>query len=339
MTVFADIVNASSATIEKHESIIRANLILVKRGSCMKEKFSYDEYLDLIEKDEGQANKYKSKFIPNQLYKYQPIGSGTMRTKRIQTIKKEEIWASRVKYLNDPFEFKMLYANQDSDDIREFYEDVLNRNEIICLSGKWNDKLMWAHYADSHTGMCVEYTFRDNHKGQVNPVTYVANRQNCDNELKTWLENKDRALEAMLKQKRMDGIQRRQLHASGKIMYTKDSVWKYEKEYRIVTRNHKDIESDMFDSYKNQKGSLHKIQEFNFNISKVYLGMNCTEENRNKIIETIKVLNDIRVREAIGHSRKDKAIMYKVLEDMGMIATVWQVYSDDKLKLRCKQIS
>ena len=46
-------------------------------------------------------------------------------------------------------------------------------------------------------------------------------------------------------------------------MYTKDSVWKYEKEYRIVTRNHKDIENDMFDSYKNQKGSLHKTQEFN----------------------------------------------------------------------------
>ena len=61
-------------------------------------------------------------------------------------------------------------------------------------------------------------------------------------------------------------------------MYTKDSVWKYEKEYRIVTRNHKDIENDMFDSYKNQKGSLHKTQEFNLSLSKVYLGMNCTEE-------------------------------------------------------------
>lgn len=35
-----------------------------------------------------------------------------MRAKRIQTIKKEQIWASRVKYLNDPFEFKMLYADQ-----------------------------------------------------------------------------------------------------------------------------------------------------------------------------------------------------------------------------------
>lgn len=82
------------------------------------------------------------------------------------------------------------------------------------------------------------------------------------------------------------------MHSCGKIMYTKDSVWKYEKEYRIVTRNHKDIENDMFDSYKNQKGSLHKTQEFNLSLSKVYLGMNCTEENRDKIIETIKAIND-----------------------------------------------
>ena len=40
----------------------------------MREKFSYNEFLDLIEKNEWQADKYKSKFIPNHLYKYQPIG-------------------------------------------------------------------------------------------------------------------------------------------------------------------------------------------------------------------------------------------------------------------------
>ena len=39
------------------------------------------------------------------------------------------------------------------------------------------------------------------------------------------------------------------------------------------------------------------------------------------------------------YCKKDKTIMYKELEKIGMIATVWQIYSDDKLKLRCKQIS
>lgn len=38
------------------------------------------------------------------------------------------------------------------------------------------------------------------------------------------------------------------------IMYMKDSVWKYEKEYRIVTRNHRAIEKEMFDTYKKKRG-------------------------------------------------------------------------------------
>ena len=142
----------------------------------------------------------------------------------------------------------------------------------------------------------------------------------------------------MLKQNEINGVQRRQLHSCGKIMYTKDSVWKYEKEYRIVTRNHEDIKKGMFDSYKDEKGSLHKTQEFDLSLSKVYLGMNCTEENRNKIIETFKTIIDNSVRKAVGHSRKDKTKMYKVLKNMGMIATVWQIYSDEKLSLKCKQI-
>ena len=75
----------------------------------MKEKFTMDKYADLLEKDIKQATLYKDKFVPDRLYKYQPLGLGRMRSKRIQTIKKEEIWASRVEYLNDPFEFRFLY--------------------------------------------------------------------------------------------------------------------------------------------------------------------------------------------------------------------------------------
>ena len=244
------------------------------KGNFMREKFSYDKYLDFIEKDELEANKYKNQFIPDRLYKYQPIGSGQMRAKRIQTIKKEQIWASRVKYLNDPFEFKMLYADQKNNNVREFYEDVLNRNEIICLSSKWNDKLMWAHYAESHTGMCIEYAFLHGGKGQVTPVTYVANRQCFDDELKVWLKNKNLALEQMLKQNEINGVQRRQLHSCGKIMYTKDSVWKYEKEYRIV-----------YPLDENSKGMNVPIHRLGMRTSRIVAGINCSEDNKKKLNE------------------------------------------------------
>lgn len=66
--------------------------------------------------------------------------------------------------------------------------------------------------------------------------------------------------------------------------------------------------------------------------------MNCSVENKNRIIETVQKINEKRVKTAIGRSRKDKAIMYKVLEDLEELVTVWQVYPDNKLKLKCERI-
>lgn len=301
-------------------------------------KFEYAKYLELIQKDEREANAYKNQFIPDSLYKYQPIGSNKMTQKRIRTIREEKIWASRAEFLNDPFEFKMLYADQNSKDIKGFYDDVLARNEIICLSGTWNDKLMWSHYAESHTGMCLQYKITNNWKDQIFPVTYVARRQCCTRELKQWLKNKDLVLEQMTNNMGMDGTQRKIMHSCMGIMYMKDSVWKYEKEYRIVTRNHRAIEKEMFDTYKKEKGSLHNTSEFDLELSSIFLGMNCSAENKNRIIETVQKINEKRVKTAIGRSRKDKAIMYKVLEDLEELVTVWQVYPDNKLKLKYERI-
>lgn len=136
----------------------------------------------------------------------------------------------------------------------------------------------------------------------------------------------------------MDGMQRKIMHSCMGIMYMKDSVWKYEKEYRIVTRNHRAIEKEMFDTYKKEKGSLHNTSEFDLELSSIFLGMNCSVENKNRIIETVQKINEKRVKTAIGRSRKDKAIMYKVLEDLEELVTAWQVYPDNKLKLKCERI-
>lgn len=304
----------------------------------MKEQFNYDTFVEKIEDNEYKATKYRESFIPNTVYKYQPIGKGRMRSKRLTTIKKEQVWASQVKYLNDPFEFKMLYADQGKGEIKEFYEDVLERNEVICLSGTWNSKLMWSHYADSHSGICLEYAFDGFGKGQVFPVTYVSKRQSFEEDLLKWIENKDDAVKRMCNGQALTGKQMELMHGCGKIMYTKDAVWKYEKEYRIVTRNHLDIEEDKFDAYKEEKGSLHSTSEFGMKLSKVNLGLNCTEENRDMVIDVVRKVNDKRVKDALGRKFKDKKRMYNVLYDMGDIVTIWEIYADKNLKLKRRKL-
>lgn len=305
----------------------------------MQNKFEYDAFLKLVEKSEKEAMQYKQKFVPERLYKYQPIGHGRMKQKRLGTVKREEIWGSRVKYLNDPFEFKMIYAEQDSNDIKEFYEDVLNRNEVICLSGKWNDKLMWAHYADSHCGMCLEYTFEFGNTGQVFPMTYVKKRQDFKIELSEWLNQKSVVLDQLYKNRNMTNEQIRLMHSCGKIMFTKDWVWKYENEFRIITRNHTDIENDKFDAYKDQRGSLHKTGDFDLMLTKIYLGLNCTDENKKEIMEVAQFINNNRIRKSIGHRKMDKKRMYQVLDDMEMLVSVWEIYADNKLQLKTRKIT
>ena len=57
------------------DTIKKASFILIYRGIFMREKFSYNEFLDLIEKNEWQADKYKSKFIPNHMVTEKTIRS------------------------------------------------------------------------------------------------------------------------------------------------------------------------------------------------------------------------------------------------------------------------
>lgn len=304
----------------------------------MKEKFDYDVFVEKAEINEEQAMKYKQQFIPDKLYKYQPIGDGRMKQKRLGAMRREEIWASRTKYLNDPFEFKMLYSNQDDDALNEFYEDVLERNEVICFSGKWNDKLMWSHYADSHRGICLEYSLRFGGKYEVFPMTYVKKRQNFENELSEWIKVKGEALSSLCKNHNMTEDQKRRMHICGKIMYTKDWIWKYEKEYRIVTRNNNDILNEEFDAYKEQTGSLHKTEKLDLQLSKVFLGLNCTLEDREDVIKMVKRINDNRIKKAIGYGKKDKKCMYHVLHNLDEIVTVYEVYVDDLLKLKFREV-
>lgn len=170
----------------------------------------------------------------------------------------------------------MLYVNQQSDEVKEFYEDVIERNEEICHSGQWNNKLMWLH-------------------------------------------NKEDAIDRMCNNQNMTNIQKRKMYYCEEIMFTKDSVWKYEKGYRIVTRNHLDITNDKLEVYKHQAGSMHNTKEFNLKLTKIYIEMNCTEENRKLIINVVRKVGNKRLKETTGYNKKDELQIYHDLYDMGRV--------------------
>ena len=60
-----------------------------------------------------------------------------------------------------------------------FLHDFLSKLTVVCFSASgWDNQLMWSHYANSYSGICVEYDFQEMNKfiGFMYPVEYCEQR-------------------------------------------------------------------------------------------------------------------------------------------------------------------
>lgn len=80
---------------------------------------------------------------------------------------------------------------------------------VCCFSQKYDNALMWAHYANSHKGICVGFSIGQNNLMPIHKVKYV--------EQKSVVNLFDAKWEAILKW-----------------CCTKSHIWSYEEEVRII---------------------------------------------------------------------------------------------------------
>lgn len=107
------------------------------------------------------------------LYKYYPP-----KEYAFDALKNETICFTDLIYQNDPFEtmgfYRRSYKEEYSASIMtKFYSDtdeyitncerdsLRNWYRVFCATTRANSPLMWAHYTDSHRGMCVAYAQQD----------------------------------------------------------------------------------------------------------------------------------------------------------------------------------
>lgn len=109
-------------------------------------------------------------------------------------------------------------------------QKFLSKLTVSCFSASgWNNQLMWSHYANSYSGICVEYDFTqiDKFIGFIYPVTYTSERPTL-------------TLQDL-------GIKKIDLNSSNKIvkgdcnitqilsyLLCKNTCWNYESEWRII---------------------------------------------------------------------------------------------------------
>ena len=131
----------------------------------------------------------------------------------LENLEKSRIKLSTVLEMNDPFELSCykLSDKMHRRAAKKLKEDFANRFGFICFSGSFNSPVQWAHYADSHRGICLGF---DVPRSELRPVNYIDSRMGFD-------------LNAYLN---MDSNGKRDWLAE--LMRTKNSHWGYEDESR-----------------------------------------------------------------------------------------------------------
>lgn len=108
------------------------------------------------------------------------------------------------------------------------YKKFLSTINISCFTASgWNNALMWAHYANSYAGICIEYDFNKlkNFVGFIYPVDYLHPRPVLSiKDLGSIKDGKFKASEIT------DEVTWQLIN----YFLVKDKVWSYEKEWRII---------------------------------------------------------------------------------------------------------
>ncbi|MEX3960905.1 DUF2971 domain-containing protein [Paraburkholderia sp. EG286B] len=190
------------------------------------------------------------KILIMKLYRYRQINTNTF-----SEIAEERAWYSKYSELNDPFEG--IYVNR-SNDIA--FDALIQKFRVCCFSKRNDNLLLWAHYAENHRGICLEYDIPDDvHKKTFFPITY--------SESQPVLEKVERfpagdPNAGALSFKIEDAV-----------FLTKSADWKYEEEWRTLRITDK----------PQAKGEMHAIPG---KLTAVYFGLR-TSEAAKKIIRRL----------------------------------------------------
>ncbi len=191
-----------------------------------------------IEILEAEAIPFYDK-IPEKLYLYRDWNEYTK-----EIFKYNELYLSSPIDFNDPFDCRIKVYDEDKE-----INELVSNAKIRCFSEKYDDILMWSHYAASHSGICIEFDAKKIKKkeiiGDFLQVRYV-------DKMPHYVTDKQINLKRSVSCKYIN--------------------WEYEKEYRLLVRNW-------------EKNTYHFPKEA---ITKVYIGCRADNERVLEICDMLE---------------------------------------------------
>jgi len=132
----------------------------------------------------------------------------------LRALRDRRLKIARLNELNDPFEFFAADCTDSTIQIKleEFKNQVNEQYGIVCFSQRYDDPVLWSHYADRHRGVALIFEIPDD---MAIPISYQPER---------FMLDVDAAI-------RRGSFQESDLD---QLISTKFSSWSYEKEIRVT---------------------------------------------------------------------------------------------------------
>ena len=205
-------------------------------------------------------------------------------------LRNNELSCTNPKKFNDVFEGVVKSKDDDKIEVKKVIEKASNAVSIACFSETKANQLMYAHYAASYTGFCIEYDYDRMLNvvpdiGYFYPVIYEHTPSSLA-KMSDISQAIDRCNMSLSKtnslSEKIDDLISYFIH--------KPYVWSYEREWRLIVPI---LQFDNFFTKASNDGMFHTIEKFDC-VSAIYLATNIDDEHRNKIIDIVKEKNSTR---------------------------------------------
>lgn len=225
----------------------------------------------------------------------------------ISNLKTNTIACSNPNEFNDVFEGMVTSLNDEkAEEVRAIIAEISDAVSISCFSEKWDNLLMYAHYADKFTGFCVEYDFsyilQQYSYCYFFPVLYqskpspLAQMQKLRQDIR---KHTDAVSNGTLSLEKADDIISYFIH--------KADIWSYEKEWRFI------IPAPQYRNFFNDDSITpkhHFLANFDC-VSAVFLAPNIAEDRKGQICDIIAHKNIVR----LAKGRKTISVYQTTISD------------------------
>lgn len=271
-------------------SSITENVLSLKNKIYVNENEIIDNNKNIINKaikDDFYNQQFYYEIRNNSLYNYTRVNKDTLRS-----ILNNTLWCSNTKNFNDPVD--PYIRNFRKEEQNKFYDYLLEKIKIACLTTHNDNTLMWSHYADKHQGICIEYDINkilneNNDKILIKKISYNKIMISYD----TFINKQKKSINSVL-------IDNKTIDNITDLFTIKSKEWEYEDEYRILFYDEEN---------KNPNGTL-----INLPIKSICFGVQTSKEDKELIYNLVKSINE-KNRNKNGKKYKRIKLYYAELDD------------------------